>query len=205
MCFQCFVEKCTGYSGDPEDGGWCSQFYLCGIQKDFITRKMLSLERLIHQANEEGEVKGEDIPDRSSYSSKGVNCIVFKYTMCLFIVTMCFWRNPACAIKLRCSSWGSSGNFFFFKKILSRLSLNATFYSKHNLQVHTQQCTQRLSKFLIQLVLHEESPTMLVIMAPQDAVNSLSDSTYRYTEELILFPIHTDVLMLYLALITTLP
>lgn len=64
--------------------------------------------------------------------------------------------------------------------------------------------TKRLSKFLIQLVLHKESPTMLVIMAPQDAVNSLSDSTYRYTEELILFRIHTDVLMLYLALITTL-
>lgn len=61
--------------------------------EDFITRKMLCFERLIHQANGEGEMTGEDrkdIPDRTSCASKGVYCLVFKFTMYIFTVTTCF-------------------------------------------------------------------------------------------------------------------
>lgn len=43
MCFKCSVEKFIEYNGDPKDGGWCAYFYLCGVRKDFITRKLLSL------------------------------------------------------------------------------------------------------------------------------------------------------------------
>lgn len=81
--FKCSIEKCTVYSGDGEDGGWCALFYLYGVREDFISRMMLSLERLIHQANErENGRRGCVGYFRQNQLCKQRLCfIVFKYTV----------------------------------------------------------------------------------------------------------------------------
>lgn len=93
MCFKCSVEKCKGTVetqrvGDNELSSTCVESEMT------ITRMMGSLDRLIiHQANG-GQVWGRIgiiVCSRQNQMCKQrLRFIVFKYTICIFTVRICF-------------------------------------------------------------------------------------------------------------------